>query len=152
MLVVLAPALLGGCGEQSPEEYQGEVAGILEPLFSELEQIGHEAATRRSAEELVPDLERATGAIDAAVDDLERIDPPSELEEQHRALVDALSAFGEAVAAARDSAEAGDEQAITTELPQAAREFQTRLAEVTEDYEAAGVEFGPPAPTPPTKR
>jgi hypothetical protein len=151
-VAIVASAILAGCGELTAEEYQGEVAGILEPLFSELEEIGHEAATKRSAEELVPDLDRAAGAIDGAVDDLEGIDPPAELEEPHRALVDALSAFGAAVTSAGEAAQAGDEQAIATELPEAAREFQTRFAEVTEDYEAAGVEFGPPAAAPPMKR
>ena len=150
--IALAAALLGGCGELTAEEYEAEVTGVLEPLFSELEEIGREAAREGSVEELAADVERAAGAIDAEVDDLDGLDPPGELEEPHRALVDTVGSFGEAVTAAREAAEAGDEQAVTTELPEAAREFEARFAEVTEDFEAAGVEFAPPEPAPPAKR
>jgi hypothetical protein len=141
---LVAAALVAGCGgELSNEEYQGEVEGVLEPLGEELQRIGTETTMQTSPEEVAGGLGEAEDTLDTGITDLEEIEPPGDLEEPHDRLIGAFESFRDATTEAREAAEENDQEALLSEYPAAATEFQSEVADIAQEFEEAGLELDP---------
>lgn len=135
----------GSDGEElSREDYAAEVRDILEPLGDELTDIGGVVGGSETPEELADSLQTAEGEIADAVDDLEALQPPSELEGAHQALIDALETFNEGLMELSDAAETSDVAEIldaARRLPSAIEELEGELDQIREELRDAGVEL-----------
>lgn len=162
--VLTAAALVGGCGGDDEEsatpqettaeeatgganvvsgEYRDEVNAVLEPLSEDLQQIGSEADEEASPGDLANGLAEAEATLETGTEDLEALEPPDGLGEPHDRLVEAFETFRGATTDAREAAEEGDQEALLSEYPTASTEFQSEVADVAQQFEDAGLEFGP---------
>jgi ABC-type transporter Mla subunit MlaD len=134
-----------GGGELSKEDYAGEVRDVLEPLGTELQEIGDVVRESSDAEELADNVRTAEDEIQGAVDDLESIEPPSEAQGAHDLLVGALNRFNDALKALSDAADSEEVERIVStaqELPPAVGELRDELEEVREALGNAGIDVG----------
>ena len=149
LLAAAATALIaggagcGGGGEN--EEYADEIQGVVEPLDSELREIGDTVTGSRSIEEVAKAVNAFEAEIAETVNELEAIDPPPDVEQAHELLIGAFAAFNRAVMRLSQAAESGSATAIiaTAEQLQAAtRRLRTQLGETEQRLQDAGIEVG----------
>jgi ABC-type transporter Mla subunit MlaD len=146
--VLAATALLvgAGCGggsSDSNDEYADEVRQVLDPLGDELSQIGDVVSQSKDAQQLADSVQKAEGEIQGAVDELEAIDPPSDVEGAHQELITALDGFNAALKELSDAAETGNTSEIlssATKLPTAVTDLRSDLNSVKTQLEDAGID------------
>jgi len=144
-LAITALIVGAGCGggDDSNDEYAEEVKTVLEPLGSELQEVGDAVSRSANAQQLADSVQTAEDEIQTAVDELEAIDPPSDVEDAHQKLISTLDQFNVALGKLSAAAETGDTAEILStagELPAAVTELQSDLSEVTTELEDAGIE------------
>jgi flagellar hook-associated protein FlgK len=154
-LAAIALIAAGGCGGDdddsgseealSKEEYASQVRDTLEPLGNELQQIGDAVRSSDNQQELADSVQSAEDELQQSIDQLESLQPPSEAEGANDALINALSGFQGALKELSDAAESEEAtQVIETaaKLPAAAQQLQSRLNDVRQQLEDAGIDVG----------
>jgi hypothetical protein len=125
----------------SPEEYQAQLEGALQPMSDELSRIQSESATETSPEGLAGALGEMETALQTAVDDLSAITPPEELAAPHDQLIAAFEDFNQGTAEARGSLEEDDVQAFGSTYQEATLQLQQDLATVDQEFQREGVDL-----------
>lgn len=160
MGLLVAAALVAGCGGESseeapaesattPEEYRAELMTFFENLQAEAVAAAPEGGGGNSPEAAAQQLAALEGALQSGTADLEAIEPPEGAEAPHDQLVAAIQSFGDATAQASDAIESGEEpQTVLSEYGQATAAFQQQLMELGPAFEEAGVDLGGGAPPP----
>jgi DNA repair exonuclease SbcCD ATPase subunit len=157
LLALAATALVAaGCGDDdggdsgsngalSNEDYASEVRDVLEPLGSELQRIGDTVRASESQQELADSVRSAEDRLQQSIDELESLEPPSDAEAAHQELIGALTDFQGSLNELSSAADAEDTAEViqsASRLPGAAQELQSRLNEVRQQLEDAGIDVG----------
>ena len=124
-LVVAGAVVLAACGDGNGE-YAADVKEIVQPL----QNLGAELQAEGSEQEKLAQLEDAQTAIDDAADDLEALDPPEEVQEEHDDYVAKLRALARDVGGVIEAVEAQDQEA--------AQGAFTKLQATAEDVQESG--------------
>jgi predicted nucleic acid-binding Zn-ribbon protein len=83
-IALLSAALLAGCGGVSKADYEKDVKKVATKVEKDLDKLDSGTPTAK-------DLDTAQKTLESAADDLEDIDPPSEVEDLHDDLVETLN-------------------------------------------------------------
>jgi hypothetical protein len=147
LVAMAATALIAGAGcgggGDGNQQYADDVSAVLEPLGTDLQQIGEDVTGSAGAQQLADSVGKAEDEIRGAIDELKAIDPPSEVEDAHQALTSALDTFNAALGKLSDAAASGDPAQIlsaATTLPAAVGALQTSLESVKAQLEDAGID------------
>lgn len=142
--VLLAALLVAGCGGTSKAEYETEVGKIGTSVEKDLDKLD----SGTPSPEVIDEVQ---GTLEEAADDLEGIDPPSEVSELHDDLVEVLrdtAALFDDLSPLMEKATSNPEAMGKQELDRmtaVTEEFagiQKRMAKVQEGYEAKDYEIG----------
>lgn len=143
-VALMGAALLAGCGGPSKKEYEKEVRAIGADVEEEIDKLGEGAPT--------PDtLERATSTLEGAADDIEDVEPPSEVEELHDDLVttlrdtaDLLGRLGPLMEqASKDPSSLGEkERAQMEEITSDFEAIEKEMDRITKGYEKRDYDIG----------
>lgn len=167
MLLAIVAALIGsGCGGDddgeaedgattteptgealSADEYATRLGEILEPLGTELQEIGTATSQGAGNEDAIDGVSQASETLQGSIDELSAIVPPEEAADAHESIVSSLQGFKDA-ADEFASVDPGDEEAVAaalTGLQDAVVTFQTSFQEAITQLGEAGIE--PPAPS-----
>ena len=154
LLAVLAALALPACGDDdddsgdggealSAEEYDAEMEAALQ-TFAELDQLSAPLANPESVEQYVTGVREIVTEIDGTVSDLEAIEPPENVSEEHDELISAVEAYRDVFPPVADAAEAGDNAALqsgATDLQAAAFEFQETATDLDQRFEDEGIDL-----------
>lgn len=143
-VAVLSAALLAGCGGPSKADYEKEVRAIGADVEKEIDKLDSGAPTPET-------LEKATKTIDKAADDIDEIEPPSDVEKLHDDLVSTLHDTADLLGrlaplmeqATTDPESMGDEEReqmekITTDF----EAIEKEMDRVTKGYEKRDYDIG----------
>jgi outer membrane murein-binding lipoprotein Lpp len=140
--VLVAALLAAGCGgELTKSEYQSKVSSVGSGVQDDMEAFTNAEKPTKG------DLEKAEGALHSAADELDDIDPPSEVAKLHDQLVDVLDdtadLFGEMAPllgkassdpSKMDKADLAKMSSVTSEFSK----IQGRMEKVQEGYADKG--------------
>ncbi len=142
--LLLGAALLAACGGGSDpkQEYAQQVHDVLAPLGQQLTDLGASLSSSTDPQQIDKGVQQAQGDLDGAIGDLEAIDPPSDVTQINDDLIAALSDFNDELADVHAAASKGDlaelqKQAL--QLPDAAKQLQTKLNDIQNAAIDAGV-------------
>jgi hypothetical protein len=126
-LMVVGAVALVACGD-GKGDYAADVKEIVQPVGDKLQDLGAQLQGNGSQQEKVAQLEEAQTTIDGAADDLEALEPPEGVQDEHdeyvaklRTLADDIGAVTKAV---EDQDQAAAQQAFT-KLQTTAEEVRT---------------------------
>jgi hypothetical protein len=153
-LAVLAALVLPACGDDddgggdggealSAEDYDTEMEAALQ-TFANLDQLSAPLANPESIEQYVSGVREIVTEIDGTVSDLEAIEPPENVAEEHDELIAAIEAYRDVFPPVADAAEAGDKaglQSSATDLQAAAVEFQETAIDLDKRFEDEGIDL-----------
>lgn len=141
VLATVAAALaIAGCGGSdalTEDEYAAELRDTLTPLGTSLQEVGADATAATNEEELIAALGAAEEALQTGIDQLDALEPPSDLADENDELVSLLDTYVGDVQTVSSAVEAGDEAADT----QAVEEFQTASTSFVESLTALRTKF-----------
>ncbi len=132
----------------SAEDYSAKLGEILQPLGTDLQDIGSATSAGSTNQDAVDGVSEASDRLQSSIDELSAIVPPEEAADAHEALVSSLQGFKDA-ADEFAAADPDDDEAITgavTDLQDAVLTFQTDFQDAISQIQAAGVK--PPSETP----
>ncbi|MEJ7876714.1 MAG: hypothetical protein WKF62_08640 [Solirubrobacterales bacterium] len=160
LLAMIAALLVAGCGGDdegdsgessssgeplSEEDYAVELGEVLEPLGTELEEVGA-ATSSGTDEEAVEGVSSVSDSLESSISDLEGITPPENVADAHEAMIASLGEFQEAADefASTDPSDQPALQDAEVALQESAGTFQTNFASAISEIQSAGIE--PPTP------
>ncbi len=142
--LLLGAALLAACGggTDPKQEYAQQVHDVLAPLGQQLTDLGSSLGASTDPQQIDEGVQQAQSDLDGAIGDLEAIDPPSDVAQINDDLIAALSDFNGELADVHAAASKGDlaelkKQAL--QLPDAAKQLQTKLNDIQNAAIDAGV-------------
>jgi hypothetical protein len=127
LLVVGAVALVA-CGDGGKGDYAADVKEIIQPVGDKLQDLGAQLQGEGSQKEKVGQLEEAQTTIDGAADELEALEPPEDVRDEHDEYVTKLRTLADDIGAVTKAVEAQDQAAATeafTKLQATAGEVRT---------------------------
>jgi len=125
-LLVLGAVALVACGDGGKGDYAADVKEIVQPVGDKLQDLGAQLQGQGSEEQKVGQLEEAQTTIDGAADDLEGLDPPEDVQDEHDEYVSKLRTLADDIGAVTKAVEDQDQAAAT----QAFTKLQTTAEEV----------------------
>lgn len=140
LAAVVAALAIGGCGGSGPlseADYAAELRDTLTPLGTTLQEAGDDATAATTEEELIGALGAAEDALQTGIDQLDAVEPPSDLADENDELISLLNTYVGDVQAVSSAVEAGDDAADT----QAVEEFQTASTSFVESLLAVRTKF-----------
>jgi outer membrane murein-binding lipoprotein Lpp len=119
---LLCAALLAGCGGTSKADYQKQVKKIGSKVEKDIDKLDSGSPSTK-------DIDAAHDSIDQAADDIDDIDPPSEVKDLHEDLVSTL----------HDTADVLDRLAplmakATKDPTSLGKDEQDEMADITKDF------------------
>lgn len=131
LLTLVAGALAAGCGGDAEERnaYVDQVNRAQQSFADTVQELAGQITQQSTTEADRETLGRFESAIDGVVEDLNSIEPPEEVEAEHRELVETMDGYGDEVSAAVDALEKEDPD----ELVSAQRELLEATRQVSAD-------------------
>jgi ElaB/YqjD/DUF883 family membrane-anchored ribosome-binding protein len=124
---ILAVVALGACGggtsTKEKNAYAQRVNAAQTKFASSVETVSHESGSARSLGQTRQTLLRYEAAIVGVVDDLRKIDAPSEVSKEHEELVSVMRRFADDIGQAND--------AIRNPTPRGLESAKRRLSSAT---------------------
>lgn len=124
----------------SQEQYVAEVREAIRPIATESQKLITQATEASRIQDLAQPLGDAQQAYQDATDQLESLEPPSEVEDLHGRLVQAQQVIADAAEAAERGAQRGDRQGLE-EFRRAGDRYRDRVKQLSRQYSERGFEF-----------
>jgi hypothetical protein len=140
---LIAAAGCGGEDEAEKEEYAAEVESVLEPLDAELQEIGDTVTGAQDIDDVAVAVDAFESEIRETIDELRAIEPPAEVQEAHRRLIDAFTSFNSAVTRLAEAAQSGSSVAVVAaaaRLQLATGTLKSQLGDAEQLLEDAGID------------
>ena len=144
-LCLAALALVAaGCGGSSKDDYESQVRDVGKTLEQTFGDLGTSISGSGSTEQAAQRLEQGATSLDKASRDLAKIDPPSEIQAQHKDLVAGLAELADEFRTGAAAAKGGD----LNKLLQFASSLQSskavrKITKAGDEIEKKGYDFEP---------
>jgi hypothetical protein len=149
LLAALSLALAAGCGGDeglSKADYEQEVRSAgdrLESAFTKLAESGQGAAGQGSVDEVTGTIKEAQDELRASADDLDGIDPPEDVQQEHARLVGGLRALADDLDELRKAIDERDLAGVRSFLERVPElEAVTTIQEATRAIREKGYDIG----------
>lgn len=130
-------------GALSTEEYDERTEAALQSIV-DLDELSEPLANPGSVEEYVDGVRAIEAEISSVVDELEAIEPPSEIASLHDELIELVAGYGAAFPPVADAAEAEDQKELQKQaqkLQESAVEFQQTATDLDARFQEEGIDL-----------